>query len=401
MRAGYKRAFEGPPEDSECMLCVVKETWVLADRQVLRAIGVGGLPKRQQLAQAEDELDDDELLALAFSQPWPPPASSAQPKSQSLPADDTVSKARVANATQGGSPGEGQLNLGPDIDPLGNVMDTAEPGSRPLATTDEVALCLQQLQIQYDPLAIDGPIIQTTAEDGTPAFCLIEEPAEAEPRLPAAKGQLLSRPISQLLAEAEQQSFEKALTESRAMYTQAAKHQQQQRFQQQQQPQHQHEQQTCQELWVDKYRPEGFLELLSNEQVNRNVLDWVKAWDSTVFGFAGAKPARGIGEKPAQTASIDMTVDQKLLLLSGPPGTASLSYHIAPRPSCLCDVHHLYPLSSAFQPCYQTPETGHGTASIPIQSNLNPHGTSLNLSLPGQADHPIGSFALCRHDKNL
>ncbi|KAK9868710.1 hypothetical protein WJX84_007857 [Apatococcus fuscideae] len=292
---GYKRAFEGPPEDS-------------------------GLPKRQQLAQAEDELDDDELLALAFSQPWPPPASSAQPKSQSLPADDTVSKARVANATQGGSPGEGQLNLGPDIDPLGNVMDTAEPGSRPLATTDEVALCLQQLQIQYDPLAIDGPIIQTTAEDGTPAFCLIEEPAEAEPRLPAAKGQLLSRPISQLLAEAEQQSFEKALTESRAMYTQAAKHQQQQRFQQQQQPQHQHEQQTCQELWVDKYRPEGFLELLSNEQVNRNVLDWVKAWDSTVFGFGGAKPARGIGEKPAQTASIDMTVDQKLLLLSGPPG---------------------------------------------------------------------------------
>ncbi|KAF8015991.1 hypothetical protein BT93_H1517 [Corymbia citriodora subsp. variegata] len=37
-------------------------------------------------------------------------------------------------------------------------------------------------------------------------------------------------------------------------------------------------------LWVDKYAPNSFSELLSDEQINREVLLWLKQWDSCVFG---------------------------------------------------------------------------------------------------------------------
>ncbi|XP_063937571.1 uncharacterized protein LOC108193631 isoform X3 [Daucus carota subsp. sativus] len=37
-------------------------------------------------------------------------------------------------------------------------------------------------------------------------------------------------------------------------------------------------------LWVDKYSPNSFMELLSDEQTNREVLLWLKQWDSCVFG---------------------------------------------------------------------------------------------------------------------
>ncbi|KAH9650050.1 AAA domain-containing protein [Citrus sinensis] len=38
------------------------------------------------------------------------------------------------------------------------------------------------------------------------------------------------------------------------------------------------------QLWVDKYAPNSFTELLSDEQTNREVLLWLKQWDSCVFG---------------------------------------------------------------------------------------------------------------------
>uniref|UniRef100_F6I254 Chromosome transmission fidelity protein 18 homolog n=1 Tax=Vitis vinifera TaxID=29760 RepID=F6I254_VITVI len=38
------------------------------------------------------------------------------------------------------------------------------------------------------------------------------------------------------------------------------------------------------QLWVDKYSPSSFTELLSDEQTNREVLLWLKQWDSCVFG---------------------------------------------------------------------------------------------------------------------
>ena len=37
------------------------------------------------------------------------------------------------------------------------------------------------------------------------------------------------------------------------------------------------------ELWVDKYRATSFFDLLTREQINRNVLTWLKSWDEVVF----------------------------------------------------------------------------------------------------------------------
>jgi hypothetical protein len=45
------------------------------------------------------------------------------------------------------------------------------------------------------------------------------------------------------------------------------------------------------QLWVDKYRPRSFMELLSDERINRKVLRWVKEWDPHVFKTKAPMPA--------------------------------------------------------------------------------------------------------------
>jgi chromosome transmission fidelity protein 18 len=77
-------------------------------------------------------------------------------------------------------------------------------------------------------------------------------------------------------------------------------------------------------LWVDKYAPRTFMDLVSDERVNRRVLRWVKEWDPFVFGGArGAKsaapPVAGRPERP-------------LMLISGPPGLGKTTLaHIVAR----------------------------------------------------------------------
>lgn len=38
------------------------------------------------------------------------------------------------------------------------------------------------------------------------------------------------------------------------------------------------------ELWVEKYRPRTYVDLLSDEGINRTLLAWLKLWDKVVFG---------------------------------------------------------------------------------------------------------------------
>ena len=42
-------------------------------------------------------------------------------------------------------------------------------------------------------------------------------------------------------------------------------------------------------LWVDRYRPKRFTDLLGDERVHREVLTWVKQWDVCVFGKGKGK----------------------------------------------------------------------------------------------------------------
>ncbi|KAM5538065.1 hypothetical protein V8D89_008262 [Ganoderma adspersum] len=74
-------------------------------------------------------------------------------------------------------------------------------------------------------------------------------------------------------------------------------------------------------MWVDRYRPARFTELLGDDRVHREVLSWVKEWDSCVFGRN-----KNRGRKRARDDANGENLDQwrrpqeKLLLLSGPPG---------------------------------------------------------------------------------
>ena len=43
------------------------------------------------------------------------------------------------------------------------------------------------------------------------------------------------------------------------------------------------------ELWVDRYRPQQYTDLLGDDRVHREVLAWVKEWDYCVFGKSKAK----------------------------------------------------------------------------------------------------------------
>lgn len=36
-------------------------------------------------------------------------------------------------------------------------------------------------------------------------------------------------------------------------------------------------------MWVEKYRPKNYRQLLSDEGTNRTLLQWLKLWDKAVF----------------------------------------------------------------------------------------------------------------------
>ncbi|KAI0053851.1 P-loop containing nucleoside triphosphate hydrolase protein [Auriscalpium vulgare] len=76
-------------------------------------------------------------------------------------------------------------------------------------------------------------------------------------------------------------------------------------------------------LWVDRYRPKRFTELLGDERVHREVLGWVKEWDHCVFGKSktkGKKRARDGEETNLLQEDALHRPQEKILLLSGPPG---------------------------------------------------------------------------------
>ncbi|KAJ3163636.1 hypothetical protein HDU86_000222 [Geranomyces michiganensis] len=75
-------------------------------------------------------------------------------------------------------------------------------------------------------------------------------------------------------------------------------------------------------LWVDKYSPRMYIDLVGDERINREVLTWVKEWDFCVFKKPRRKPANHKSEPEIPEFRRDplQRPDKKVLLLTGPPG---------------------------------------------------------------------------------
>ncbi|KIR51748.1 chromosome transmission fidelity protein 18 [Cryptococcus gattii Ru294] len=76
-------------------------------------------------------------------------------------------------------------------------------------------------------------------------------------------------------------------------------------------------------MWVDKYRPKRFTDLLGEDRVHREVMSWLKEWDKCVFKRqrtqAKKRPFDTSDSKPFAVDPLGRP-HERVLLLSGPPG---------------------------------------------------------------------------------
>ncbi|KAF8819350.1 ATPase, AAA family protein, partial [Cardiosporidium cionae] len=73
------------------------------------------------------------------------------------------------------------------------------------------------------------------------------------------------------------------------------------------------------QMWVNRYKPKYFSELLSDEKIKLDVLLWLKNWDGLVFKKRQQFPIKK--EKQGAEKSVDALNNQpRVLLIGGPPG---------------------------------------------------------------------------------
>ncbi|KAK9068723.1 hypothetical protein SSX86_012838 [Deinandra increscens subsp. villosa] len=120
---------------------------------------------------------------------------------------------------------------------------------------------------------IEGDFMPVTAPDGDRVYAkLIKEGNDDKLKKLEVKGPfkgLMLEPIGVLMQKVEQAELRKALEDSVA--SQIDENLAETPV-------------VTEQLWVDKYSPNSFVELLSDEHTNREVLMWLKQWDTSVFG---------------------------------------------------------------------------------------------------------------------
>lgn len=117
---------------------------------------------------------------------------------------------------------------------------------------------------------------------------------------------LLMQDFHTLEAAVDKQNFEAALAESKAAAAEQQQQQQQQQLQSTGDEQQAHNNEvspgSSSALWAAKYAPSSFLDLLSDEQINRDVVRWLKSWDPCVFGTPDT--TTGMGRRASGSGGI-------------------------------------------------------------------------------------------------
>uniref|UniRef100_A0A1D1XQK4 Chromosome transmission fidelity protein 18 homolog n=1 Tax=Anthurium amnicola TaxID=1678845 RepID=A0A1D1XQK4_9ARAE len=226
------------------------------------------------------EEDEEELLHPSTTTTTTTPAvahpSDAPPLSPSLQTSrkrpwvsdiDSEEKRSKMSAPEDGDDEE-WLRYSPSKDPVGGLASVAvgavEPDELPQAAAPE------EMFLSRFASEIDGDCVPVTGPRGDRVYAkMTDEATGAAPRrLTLHRSGLLSEPIHVLMEMVEREALTKALqesTESPADTLHATNP-------------------VSEQLWPEKYAPKSFTELLSDEQTNREVLLWLKQWDSSVFG---------------------------------------------------------------------------------------------------------------------
>ncbi|KAJ8483655.1 hypothetical protein OPV22_016140 [Ensete ventricosum] len=175
---------------------------------------------------------------------------------------------------------------------------------------------------------IDGECMPVTSPSGVRVYAKmsIAEIGGDRGKVMASRPErgLLLESISTLSKKAEEEALEKALQDSlgsRDQPTQAIPHM------------------VDEQLWVEKYAPSSFKELLSDERTNREVLLWLKQWDSSLLNIGDGedKKFKGMPESWSRKSIFNHPPEQKVLLLCGPPGLGKTTLaHIAAKHCGYC-----------------------------------------------------------------
>lgn len=87
---------------------------------------------------------------------------------------------------------------------------------------------------------------------------------------------------------------------------------------------------TVDELWVNKFKPQKYIDLIGNERHNRHILHWLKLWDRTVFNKKSIikenepfnkyeNNNHSFGENKFKNYN-NKYPEKTILMISGPPG---------------------------------------------------------------------------------
>ncbi|EFN58850.1 hypothetical protein CHLNCDRAFT_50360 [Chlorella variabilis] len=277
-----------------------------------------------------------------------------------------------ANAGGGAQPGAAAAAVGSGQPPAAGA---GAAGGAQAAEPEFLLPARQYVPPAREVYRISGASLAVTAENGERVYCQLEAPQppcstvgttrsrslDVAGLLRRARGGLLSDPISTLLAAVEQDQYDRAVAETAAAAATASAAAAAAAQHQPRTPGGRRGERggsggaagrSSAALWVKKYAPKGYIDLLSDEQINREVVRWLKGWDPCVFGTA-APPQRaqqrrdgfpsrlaahgGAGQQqPGQgggggAADPLGRPEHKIILIAGPPGSVMGQR----RPNCV------------------------------------------------------------------